>query len=118
MITIIAYLSISILSLQFDKMKTDFSVIIIYSVVLSSLIAISAINYISKSNYAFLNMLLMSVCFMFSDIFYILNGFYLSLSAFRLLEMATQVFSYYFMVNYFIASDKSIKKLNDDRSSL
>lgn len=110
-VAIIAYLSISILSLQLDKMKTDFSIIIIYSIILCSLITISVINYLSKDNHAFLNMVLMSICFMFSDLFYVLNGFYLSLSAFSLLEVTTQVFSYYFMVNYFIATDRSIKKI-------
>ncbi|MFV8466546.1 lysoplasmalogenase family protein [Flavobacterium sp. LB1P62] len=107
-------LSTTILSLQFEKMKTDFSIIIIYSIVLSMLICISVVNYIAKGTFAFLNLLLMSVFFMFSDIFYVLNGFYLKLSVFSLIEMATQVFSYFFMVNYFIANDKSINKLNNN----
>jgi uncharacterized membrane protein YhhN len=107
-IIVLVILSITILSLQFEKMKTDFSVIVIYSIVLSALICISVVNYIAKGTFAFLNLLLMSVFFMFSDIFYVLNGFYLSLSVFSLIETATQVFSYFFMVNYFIANDKSL----------
>ena len=107
-------LSTTILSLQFEKMKTDFSIIIIYSIALSILICISVIKYIAKGTFVFLNLLLMSVCLLLSDIFYVLNGFYLSLSVFSLIEMATQVFSYFFMVNYFIANDKSINKLNNN----
>ena len=107
-------LSITILSLPFEKMKTDFSIIIIYSIVLSVLICIAVIKYSTKSNFTFLNLLLMSICFLISDIFYVLDGFYLSLSVFNLIEMSTQVFSYFFMVNYFIASDKSLKKLNNN----
>lgn len=107
-------LSITILSLPFEKMKTDFSIIIIYSIALSILICISVIKYITKSNFVFLNLLLMSVCFLLSDIFYVLNGFYLSLSVFSLIEISTQVFSYFFMVNYFIANDKSLRKLNNN----
>ena len=107
-------LSITILSLPFEKMKTDFSIIIIYSIVLSVLICIAVIKYCTKSNFTFLNLLLMSICFLISDIFYVLDGFYLSLSVFNLIEMSTQVFSYFFMVNYFIASDKSLKKLNNN----
>jgi uncharacterized membrane protein YhhN len=110
-IIVMIVLSITILSLPFEKMKTDFSIIIIYSIVLSILICISVIKYITKSNFAFLNLLLMSVCFLLSDIFYVLNGFYLSLSVFNLIEISTQVFSYFFMVNYFIANDKSLKKI-------
>lgn len=108
-IIVMIVLSITILSLPFEKMKTDFSIIIIYSIVLSILICISVIKYITKSNFTFLNLLLMSLCFLISDIFYVIDGFYLSLSVFNLIEISTQVFSYYFMVNYFIASDKSFK---------
>jgi len=97
-VILMAYLSITILSLQFEKMKTDFSIIIIYSIVLSVLICISIVGYITRSTYAFLNLVLMATCFMLSDIFYVLNGFYLRLSAFGLIEMITQVFSYFFMV--------------------
>jgi uncharacterized membrane protein YhhN len=110
-IIVLVILSITILSLQFEKMKTDFSVIVIYSIVLSALICISVVNYIAKGTFAFLNLLLMSIFFMFSDIFYVLNGFYLKLSVFSLIEMATQVFSYFFMVNYFIENDKSLRKI-------
>jgi hypothetical protein len=113
-VILITYLSITILSLQFEKMKTDFSIIIIYSVVLSVLICISVVSYIARSSYAFLNLVLMATCFMLSDIFYVLNGFYLRLSAFSLIEMASQVFSYFFMVNYFIENDKFMKRLNDN----
>jgi uncharacterized membrane protein YhhN len=113
-IIVMIVLSITILSLPFEKMKTDFSIIIIYSIVLSILICISVIKYITKSNFAFLNLLLMSVCFLLSDIFYVLNGFYLSLSVFSLIEISTQVFSYFFMANYFISNDKSLRKLNNN----
>jgi uncharacterized membrane protein YhhN len=113
-IIVMVVLSITILSLPFEKMKTDFSLIIVYSIVLSIMICISVVKYITKSNFAFLNLLLMSLCFLFSDIFYVLNGFYLPLSAFSLIEISTQVFSYFFMVNYFIANDRSLRKLNNN----
>lgn len=109
-IFVMLVLSFTILSLQFEKMKTDFSIIIMYSIILGTLICISVVNYITKSNYAFLNLVLMSTCFLLSDVFYVLNGFYLSLFTFSLIEIITQVFSYYFMVNYFIENDKSLKK--------
>ena len=113
-VILMAYLSITILSLKFEKMRSDFSILIIYSVVLSVLICISVVSYIARSTYVFLNLVLMAICFMISDMFYVLNGFYLPLSAFRLIEMITQVFSYFFMVNYFIGNDKFITTLNDN----
>jgi uncharacterized membrane protein YhhN len=113
-IIVMIVLSFTILSLPFEKMKTDFSIIIIYSIVLSILICISVIKYITKSNFAFLNLLVMALCFLLSDIFYVLNGFYLPLSVFNVIKICTQVFSYFFMVNYFIANDKSLRKLNNN----
>lgn len=110
-IVFIAYLAITILSLEFEKMDTDFSIIIIYSMALSVVICISLINYITKNNFAYLSLVLMSVCLLVSDVFYVLNGFYLHLSVFSMIEITMQVFSYFFMVNYFIANDKALRKM-------
>ncbi len=104
-------LSTTILSLQLEKMKTNFVILVIYSIVLSTLICISVVKYVAKGTFAYLNFLLMSVCLLLSDIFYVLNGFYLSLSVFSLIEMLCQVFSYFFMVSYFIEKDKSLRKI-------
>lgn len=104
-------LSTTILSLQLEKMKTNFVIIIIYSIVLSTLICISVVKYVAKGTFAYFNLLLMSVCLLLSDIFYVLNGFYLPLAVFSLIEMLCQVFSYFFMVSYFIQKDKSLRKI-------
>ena len=110
LIAFMAYLTISILSLELAKMQTDFSIIIVYSILLSLIICISVINYVTKNNFTSLSLLLMSICFLFSDIFYVINGFYMSLTVFSTIEMGTQVFSYFFMVNYFIENDKFLSK--------
>lgn len=110
LIAFMAYLTISILSLELEKMQTDFSIIVIYSILLSLIICISVINYLTKNNFTSLNLLLMAVCLLFSDIFYVINGFYMSLTVFSTIEMGTQVFSYFFMVNYFLENDKFLSK--------
>jgi hypothetical protein len=96
----------AILSLKFEKMVFNFSLYVIYGIVLSLLIFISFINYMKKPNYAFLNLVIMCVCSMISDVFFMINKFYLSIYAFSLIQVSIQVFSYYFMVTYFIENNK------------
>jgi hypothetical protein len=106
----IATSSASILSLQFENMAFNFSLYVIYGIVLGVLIFVSVTNYIKKPNYTFLNLVIMCVCSMISDIFFMINKFYLSLFAFSFIQVAVQVFSYIFMVTYFIENDKYLLK--------
>jgi len=71
----ITIISASILSLKFEKMEIDFSLYVIYGITLSVLTFFCSVNYIKKQNYAFLNLLIMCLCFMISDIFYFINKF-------------------------------------------
>ena len=103
----IVAIGISVLSLQFENMVFDFSLYLIYGIVLSLLILVSITNYIKKTNYAFLNLGIMCLCFMISDVFFVINKFYLSLYSLSLIGTAVQVFSYFFMVTYFLENDKN-----------
>lgn len=103
----IAAICISVLSLQFENMVFDFSLYVIYGIVLSFLIFISITNYIKKTNYAFLNLSIMCLCFLISDVFFIINKFYLSLFSLSFIGTTVQVFSYFFMVTYFLENDKN-----------
>ncbi len=96
----------SILSLKFEKMILDFSLYLSYGIVLSFLCFISISNYIKKGNHTFFNLVVMCVCFMVSDVFYVINNFYFKLFAFSFISVITQVFAYFFMVTYFIENDK------------
>jgi uncharacterized membrane protein YhhN len=104
----------SVLSLQFENMVFNLSLYIIYGIVLGIFIFISVTNYIKKPNIAFLNLVVFCVCSMISDTFFMINKFYLSLFALDFLQASIQVFSYYFMVTYFIANDKYLMKQNGD----
>jgi uncharacterized membrane protein YhhN len=106
----IAVVSTSILSLKFEKMKVDLSLYIIYGIILSLLIFVSITNYIKKPNLTFLNLVVMCICFFVSDVFFMINKFYLSLYAFSFIHIFVQVFSYFFMVTYFIENDKYLQK--------
>jgi hypothetical protein len=102
----IVSICVSILSLNFERMKLDFSLYILYGVVLSLLSFFSIVNYLKKANYTFFSMVVMCVCSMISDAFFVINKFYLNLYAFSFIAIFVQVFSYFFMVTYFIEKDK------------
>ncbi len=102
----ILIVSSSILSLKFERMVFDFSLYIIYGIILSVLIFVSTINYIKKPNNTFMNLVIMCGCAMVSDVFFMINKFYLSLYVFSLIQVSVQVLSYFFMVTYFIENDK------------
>jgi len=106
----IVAISTSILSLKFENMDLDFSMYLIYGITLCILSFFSITNYIKKTNYAFLNSVIMCVSFMISDVFFVINKFYLSLYAFSFIYVFVQVFSYFFMVTYFIENDKYLLK--------
>lgn len=106
----IATICISVFSLQFENIVFDLSLYIIYGIVSSVLILISITNYIKKPNFAFLNLLIMCVCSMISDVFFMINKYYLPLFAFSLIQVSVQVFSYFFMATYLIENEKYLLK--------
>lgn len=107
----IATICTSILSLNFERMKLNLSFYILYGVVLSLLSFFSIINYLKKGNYTFFCMVVMCGCFMISDVFFVINKFYLNLYAFSFINVSVQVFSYFFMAAYFIENDKYDQKV-------
>ncbi|HQK38939.1 MAG TPA: lysoplasmalogenase family protein [Flavobacterium alvei] len=106
----VATISTSVLSLQFENLALDFSLYVIYAIILSLLVFVSISNYIRKPNYTFFNLAIMCLCFLISDAFFVINKFYLSLYALSFIGVSVQVFSYFFMVNYFIENDKYLLK--------
>lgn len=107
----IATICISILSLNFERMKLDFSFYILYGVTLSFLTFFSIINYLKKGNYTFFCLVVMCGSFMISDVFFMINKYYLHLYAFSFINVSVQVFSYLFMATYFIENDKYHQKV-------
>lgn len=106
----IATICITVLSLKFEKIKPGFYLFVIYGIVLSLLSFFSVINYLKRGSYCFFNFLLMIICYVLSDIFYIIYEFYLNLYAFSFIYIIAQVVSYYFMAVYFIEVDKYYRK--------
>lgn len=113
-ILVVFFICISVLCLQFENLVLDFSYYITYSMVLSLLVAVSVVNYLKKPSYVYLNLVVMSVLTTFSDVFYLLNKFYISLFVFSFFAIVLHVFSYFFLVHYFIANNNYSHKHNQD----
>ncbi|PKB18164.1 hypothetical protein CLU82_3424 [Flavobacterium sp. 5] len=101
----------SVLNLKLENLELDFSLYAFFGIILSFLGIISIINYIKSESYVFFNGMLMSICFIITDIFFVLYKFYFYNYAFTLVSLITQFLSYFFMVNYFLEKDKAIENL-------
>ncbi|MDN3673739.1 lysoplasmalogenase family protein [Flavobacterium branchiarum] len=98
----ILYLLISVLGLQYEKIKEYHFIYTVYGIVLSMLGCISFISYISKGTYLTLLLTIMTACFIFSDVFFIFNQSFDHSIVLVLIRDVTQMLAYYFMVRYFI----------------
>ena len=67
----------SVLNLELENLELDFSLYAIFGIVLSVLSIISIINYIKNGSYAFFNSMLMCVCFIITDVFFVVYKFYI-----------------------------------------
>ncbi|QBN17962.1 lysoplasmalogenase family protein [Flavobacterium nackdongense] len=108
---------ISVLNLQFENIVFDFSLYILYGVASAILNFVAINNYLKKANFAFLNLMVYGVSSMISDVFFMINKFYLPLFAFEFIQVFVQVFSYFFMVTYFISNDEYKLKIKENEIS-
>jgi hypothetical protein len=105
-------LSYFILTLKFEKMQINILYLILYSVILETLFCVAMVEYNHRITLVSVNLLMLIILFVFSDMFYMIDKFYLSFIVFNFTQIFTQVFSYYFLVIFFILNNKQINKLN------
>jgi len=110
----ITFICYSVLNLKLENLELDFQLYVAFGIVLSVLSIVSILNYIKKGSYVFFNAMLMCICFIISDIFFVLYKFYFYNYVFTLISIVTQFSSYFFMVNYFLEKDKVIEELSND----
>jgi hypothetical protein len=110
-ITTICY---SVLNLKLENLELDFSLYVVFGIILSVLSVVSILNYLKNGSYAFFNAMLMCICFIITDIFFVLYKFYFYNNVFTLISILTQFSSYFFMVNYFLEKEKAIDNLNEN----
>jgi hypothetical protein len=103
---VIGTICYSVLNLKLEKLELSFSLYVFFGIVLSFLSIVSITNYIKIGSYAFFNLMLMCVCFIITDVFFVIYNFYMKIYAFTLISIITQVLSYFFMVSYLIEKEK------------
>jgi hypothetical protein len=106
LIFVIGAICYSVLNLNLENLELDFSLYVFFGVILSLLGISSIINYIKSESHVFFNGMLMSICFIITDIFFVLYKFYFYNYAFTFVSLITQFLSYFFMVNYLLEKDK------------
>lgn len=112
LIFIIGTICYSVLNLKLENLELNFSLYAFFGIILSVLSIVSIINYMKSESYAFFHGMLMCICFIITDIFFIIYKFYFYNYVFTLVSLITQFLSYFFMVNYFLEKDKVIEDLN------
>ena len=106
----ILLIAVTTLSLQYENIVLDFSMYIFHACILSFLCFSSMALYIKKGSHTFFNLVIMCICFILSDMFFMINKYYFTLNIFCFLFVFSHVFSYYFMTAYFVENDKYIEK--------
>jgi hypothetical protein len=103
----------SVLNLELENLELDFSLYAVFGIILSVLSVVSIMNYIKKGSYVFFNSMLMCICFIITDVFFVVYKFYFYNYVFILISIITQFLSYFFMVNYLLEKDKVKEDLDD-----
>jgi hypothetical protein len=98
----LAFLLQNVMSLEFGDYEKSIGLFAVYGIVLGVLSLFSAANYIADGCYAFLNLVLLMICFIVSDLFFAFNRFYLQLPVFESIAVTAQVLAYLFMSRYYI----------------
>lgn len=112
-VAFLVYLLVTILNLKFDEAERYYITFFSYGTTLVILGCICIANYIAKASKSSIYSVIMFICFLLSDIFYLIANYYYDLVVFQMIIAGTQLFSYYFMVNYFfLRNDEKIIKEN------
>ncbi|REG99696.1 hypothetical protein C8P67_104327 [Flavobacterium aquicola] len=96
----------SVLNLKLENLELDFSLYVVFGLILSLLTVFSILNYIKAGSLVFFNGMLMCVSFVISDVFFVLYKFYFYNYLLTLVSLVTQFSSYFFMVNYFLEKER------------
>lgn len=101
------YLLISIVDVLIENKSENLGLIVLYGIVLVSIGILASLNYITKPSRYTTFMILASLSFVISDVFYILKKDFLEIAILDYLNNFTQIISYYFLTKYFILKDSN-----------
>ena len=94
---VVVYIMLTLMS---DMTRVSLGIYILYGVIISVLASFAIINHISTHNLKTFYALIMCICFVTTDIFYIVYNFYVGMHVFLLLNLAAQFVSYFYMIHY------------------
>lgn len=95
------YLLVSSLEILMDSKFDNLWLMVLYGVILLCIGVVSSLNYIMRPSKYITFMLLTTLCFIISDLFYLLKSD-LDIPIFNYLNNLTQVLSYFFLTKYYI----------------
>jgi len=103
------YLLIATLDLLLESETKHIGFLVFYGIILVIIGVVSALNYIVRPIRLTFFMCLASLCFIISDVFYILKSYYYELEILDWFNNLAQVLSYYYVTKYFIIKGLSLK---------
>lgn len=96
------YLLVTILDLMIESKTKNIVLFLIYGIVLVLVGGIASFNYLLKQSRFTFFMLITSLCFVISDVFFILKSHFQEVEIFNLFNNLPQVLSYYYLTKYYI----------------
>lgn len=99
---LLLYLLVISMDLLMESKENNLWILILYGMVLVLIGIISAINYIVKTNKFTTFMIITSLAFVISDVFFILKRFFLEIDVFNYFNNLIQVLSYYYLTKYYL----------------
>lgn len=96
------YLLISSLDILIASKTENLGLLVLYGIVLVLVGIVSSLNYILRPSRYTTFMILTTLCFVISDVFYVLKNDFVDIPVFNYLNNLTQLLSYYFLTRYFI----------------
>ncbi|MEW5675780.1 lysoplasmalogenase family protein [Flavobacterium enshiense] len=114
---LLLYLFISSLDLLMEIQEGTVWLLIIYGTVLLLVGLVSSLNYIINPTRLSFLMILTSLCFVISDVFFVLKKYFLEAEMLDYISNLAQALSYFFLTRYFLLKSVSKNILNDDAAS-
>ncbi len=95
LLILLGYFVFTILSLNVESIVSNYGMYLAYGIVLTTLAALSAANYLSDNSTVFLHLSCMALCMVVSDLFFCIYRFMISLPLIDDINLFSQFMSYF-----------------------
>ena len=107
MVLFLSCLMYVLLFMIFDTSYELYVPMVMYGCILSSLVVLNSILYNLKHTKADVYLMLTSFCYLMADLFYVVYYYYFDFILFRCLTLMVNIVSYYFLVRFFLITNKT-----------